>query len=186
MDDALARILDAEMADAVRGGVGAHLAHQLDALGIAVLGAVRRGRDDMVLRRQGELGMGDLAPVALEPGEGPGACRLLQDVAVDEDEVAPALEALHDMGVPDLLEESGAQAHARPHGTSDGAWRRACMNVVSLGRLLVIVFYMPSAQSRAEAPCPDKANFLAVNDLGSCEDRDWKILAANNRIMLEL
>jgi hypothetical protein len=46
---------------------------------------------------------------------------------------------------------------------------------------------MPSAQSRAEAGSPDKANFLALNDLSSCErPGPKKTLGANIRIMLEM
>jgi hypothetical protein len=57
------------------------------------------------------------------------------------------------------------------------------MNGVSVKAISHCFVDMPSAQIRAEAARPDKANFLATNELGSCKGQAWKSLAANIRIM---
>src|SRR3546814_2268132 len=93
------------MRDAVGAGVAAHQAEQLASGGIAVLVAPRRGRDDVVLRRHGEFRMQHPAAGPREPFEGLRARRLLKNMPVDEHEVAPVVQPLHQMGGPDLLEE---------------------------------------------------------------------------------
>ncbi len=105
MDDALARIVDAEMLDAAGIGVGAHQRHQLAPARIAVLVAAGTGRDDMILGRDGEFGVANRAVGALQPGKGDGAGGFLQHMAIDEDEVTAIVEPRHEMGIPDLVEE---------------------------------------------------------------------------------
>ena len=58
----------------------------------------------MVERGEGDVWAPDFAPGVLQFFEGVWRMKLMGDVAVDEEKVAPVHALTHNMGVPDLVE----------------------------------------------------------------------------------
>jgi hypothetical protein len=108
--DALGRVVDVEMPDAVRGRRFAQRADQFGTAGHACVAAAFLGRHDVVDGGECQVGIAHRTAGGGERRERLRAGRLVQHVPVDMDERAPVPEIADKMRIPELLEER-ARAH---------------------------------------------------------------------------
>ena len=122
--DALLGIAEIEDADAVAPAALAHRAQERRAFGIRGVVAAGLGRDGVVLHREGQVGPPH-RPVRLgEFLEGMGAVQLVEHVPIDIDEIAAVGAARHEMGIPDLVEQSLRHGGVRRCGASEVLHRK--------------------------------------------------------------
>ena len=104
VNDALVAVLDAEDAHAEFAGMLVQRVDQRVGALDGRAGAPLGGRDQMVDDGEGELGMADLVAGLAHVREGERGVQVVQQVAVDVDEVDAAVERGDDMPRPDAVE----------------------------------------------------------------------------------
>ena len=98
-------IIDVEQPDAVAPAAFSHRLHECGARGIGVIGAPRSGCDGMILHGEGKIRPPHAAVLFVQLLESVGRVQLVQNVAIDIDEVATIAALGHEVGIPDFVEE---------------------------------------------------------------------------------
>ncbi len=126
--DALLRIAEIEQPDAMARAAGPGRAQERRAFRIGGVVAAGLARDGVVLRRKGEIGPPHRPLLLVELRQGVRRMEIMQDVAIDIDEVAPVCSPRHQVGSPDLVEQGfghEADSACAAHPSRRGAARRS-------------------------------------------------------------
>jgi hypothetical protein len=116
------------MADIVAGCAGPGRAQERRALRIGGVVAAGPARDGVILGREGEIGPPHRALLLVELLQRMRRVQVVHHVAVDIDEVAAVDAAGHEMGLPDLVEQSSG--HVSPAAFSC-RWRHVATRKTS-------------------------------------------------------
>ena len=107
VNDALPGLVDIEHLDLAGRGFGPQRRQQfLPDLDRA--GAAMRGRDGMVRRRKGQLGIMDGKPATLDVEQPARTAEIVQQMAIDMEEIRILAQTRDDMLVPDLGQHGAA------------------------------------------------------------------------------